>query len=89
MPYEIRRVTLSTSNTLVLEGRKGRKSVAFRNVDATITIHLTQGSALTGFPIGAGSGVAFDHIKDGKMVEDTFQIAAESGTPTVAVIENW
>lgn len=89
MPYEIKRVTLSTANTLVLEGRRGRKSVAFRNVDATIVIHITQGSNLTGFPVGAGAGVGFDHIRDGEMVEDTFQMVAESGSPVVAVIENW
>tara|TARA_R100001086_G_C11749321_1_gene234848 strand:+ start:272 stop:541 length:270 start_codon:yes stop_codon:yes gene_type:complete len=87
VPYKVSRKALTTSNTVVSLADNARKSISFFNTDQSIIIHVTQGQQTTGYPIPAQSSLSLDVLIDGDIVTYPFQIAAESGTPTVAIME--
>lgn len=85
---EASQTAISTSATQVAAARLGRVRVVVRNLDTSITVYVGASGVTTGegFPLyggtPAGESVAL-------FTEAAVYAIAASGTPNIAVIEEW
>lgn len=83
--YANGQVATSTTAGTLIAARATRRSVLFRNLDATISVYIGAASPLTsstGMLLKAGESVTVDTTA-------LIQVIAASGTPTVAYVETY